>query len=141
MGEYVDDWLGSDVNPTLLGTELLRLLDVETLALVRRDPEILKTANHGVRLRELRNRIEEAGENPIVGAEYDFDSMHLKVMPAVGQGDLILGVIASGTQTHVAYDAGGMAQGSRTEQFTLVFALRPGSMDRWFIVAVTEDPG
>ena len=141
VGEYVDDWLGSDVNPTLLGTELLRLLDVETFALVRRDPEILETANHGVRLRELRNRIEAAGKNPIAGATYDFDSMHLKVMPAVGQGDLILGVIASGTQTQVAYDFDGTAQPGRTEPFSLIFALRPGSMDRWFLVAVGEEPG
>ena len=141
VGEYVDDWLGADVNPTLLATELLRLLDVETLALVRRDPQILETANHGVRLRELRSRIEGAGENPIVGEAYDFDSMHLKVMPAVGQGDLILGVIASGTQTQVAYDANGKDQPGRTEPFTLTFALRPGSTNRWFLVAVTEDPG
>ncbi len=141
VGEYVDDWLGSDVNPTLLGTELLRLLDVETLALVRRDPEILKAANHGVRLRELRNRIEEAGEGPIAGEVYEFDSMHLKVMPAVGQGDLILGVIGSGTQTQVAYDADSTAEISRSAPFTLVFAMRPGSMDRWFLVAVSEDPG
>ena len=67
--------------------------------------------------------------------------MHLKVMPAVGQGDLILGVIASGTQTQVTYDADGTAQLGPTDPFTLVFALRPGSMDRWFLVAVTEDPG
>ena len=141
VGEYVDDWLGSDVNPTQLGTELLRLLDVEALALTSRDAQILETANHGVRLRELRNRIEEAGEGPIAAEAYDFESMHLKVMPAVGQGDLILGVIASGTQTQMAYDADGTAQLGPTDPFTLVFALRPGSMDRWFLVAVTEDSG
>lgn len=141
VGEYVDDWLGSDVDSILLGTELLRLLDVETLALERRDPEILKASNHGVRLRELRNRIVDAGEGVITGEVYEFDSMHLKVMPAVGQGDLILGVIASGNQTQVAYGADGSAQLGRTEPFALVFALRPGSMDRWFLVAVSEEPG
>ena len=141
VGEFVDDWLGSDVNPTLLATELLRLLDVENLALARRDVEILEAANHGVRLRELRERVEAAGESPIAGEVYDFDSMHLQVMPAVGQGDLILGVVASGTQTHAVYAADETTQLGRSEPFTLVFAMRPGSMDRWFLVAVTEDPG
>ena len=141
VGEYVDDWLGSEVDPTLLGIELLRLLDVETNALVHRDSEILNAANHGVRLRELRNRIEKAGDSPIAGEEYEFDSMHLKVMPAVGQGDLILGVIASGIQTQVAYGADGTTEPGRSEPFNLVFAMRPGSMERWFLVAVSEDSG
>jgi hypothetical protein len=134
----VYDLMGDDADPVAVCTELVRVLEIEAIALLARNDELLTGVNHGVRLEELRQRIAAAGENGAVLTEsYAFASMHLDVVRGEGQGNVSIGVIATGTVTEHRTEAGGSSSVVATASFERTFALRPGAGGRWFLVAVT----
>lgn len=125
----------------LLGTgsravaiELLRGLDVETLAMERADPDLLALVDHGVRLIEMQESLTQPGSRVL--AEYRFDRMHLSVVHSGGQVGSRLGVQTEGTRTDTLLDEGGSRIGRTSEAFSALFVLRPGEDGRWFIVEV-----
>ena len=96
--------------------------------------------NHGVRLDELSQRIDAAGENDaIVTESYDFASMHLGLIRAVGQGSIsIIGIMATGTLTEEVTQRDGSSSEVTTTPFARSFAMLPGAVEgRWFLVEVT----
>jgi hypothetical protein len=136
--DRVVDLLGADVHPVAVATELVRILQVESIAVMARDHELLTSVDHGVRLGELVQRINAAGEDGAITTEsYDFTSMHLEAVRGEGQGSLSIGVIATGTLTEHLTQPGGSSSEVATVPFEHTFAMRPGDAGRWFLVAVT----
>ncbi len=132
------DLYSADVDPVAVATELLRLLEVESIAVAARDHELLTGVDHGVRLEELDQRIDAAGEDGAITTEsYEFASMHLDVIRSEGQGNLSVGVIATGTRTEHLTQPDGSSSEIATTPFERTFSMRPGDDGRWFLVAVT----
>jgi hypothetical protein len=135
--DRVYNLMGADADLVAVCTELVRILEVESIAVTARDHELLASVNHGVRLDELRQRIDAAGEDGAIMTEsYDFASMHLDVFRGEGQGNVSIGVIATGTLTQHLTQANGSSGEVATRPFERTFALRPGADGRWFLVAV-----
>jgi hypothetical protein len=133
----VFDLMGADVNLVEIATELVRVLEVESIALSARDRELLIAVNHGVRLDQLNRRIDAAGDAGAIKTEsYDFTSMHFDMIRGEGQGNLSVGVIATGTLTEHLVQPDGSSTDLETSQFERTFSLRPGSDGRWFLVAI-----
>ena len=138
--DIVRDVLGGDDEVIELATELLRILEVESIAVTERNHEILTVVNHGVRLDELSQRIDAAGESDAIVAEsYDFATMHLGLIRAAGQGSIsIIGIMATGTLTKEVTQPDGSSSETTTTPFSRTFAMLPGVIeDRWFLVEVT----
>jgi Na+-translocating ferredoxin:NAD+ oxidoreductase RnfD subunit len=136
--DRVFDLMGADVDLVAVATELVRILEVEAIAVAARDHELLAGVDHGVRLDELDQRIDAADEDgAIVTESYDFASMHLDVIRGEGQGNLSIGVIATGTLTEHLTQGDGTSSEIATAPFERTFAMRPGGDGRWFLVAVT----
>jgi hypothetical protein len=113
-------------------------LELENQALLRADAGILTAVDHGDRLREMQNRLQEAqasGRTPI--AHYAFDSVNVVLIEPFGvQTGGSIGLESRGTVTEETYDASGALQDRRTSPFALTFAVRRPTNDRWMIVAV-----
>jgi hypothetical protein len=136
--DRVYNLMGAGADLVAVCTELVRVLEVESIALAARDHELLTAVNHGVRLDELVQRIEAAGEDGAVLTEsYVFASMHLDVFRGEGQGNVSIGVIATGTLTEHLTQPDGSSSEVATAPFDRTFAMRPGADGRWFLVAVT----
>ena len=136
--DRVFDLMGADADLVAVCTELVRILEVESIALTARDHELLPVVNHGVRLDELGQRIDAAGaDGAIMTESYDFASLHLDVIRGEGQGNLSIGVIATGTLTEHLTQPDGSSTEVATAPFERTFAMRPGADGRWFLVAVT----
>jgi hypothetical protein len=132
------DLLDADVDPVDVATELVRSLKVEAIAVAARDRELLTAVDHGVRLDELGQRIDGANEKAAIETEsYDFASMHLDVIRSEGQGNLSIGVIATGTLTQRLTQPDGSSIETTPAPFERTFSMRPGANGRWFLVAVT----
>jgi len=138
--DRVFDLMGADVDVVAIVTELVRILEVEAIAVAARDHELLTAVNHGVRLDELGQRIDAAGEDGAITTEsYDFASMHLDMIRGEGQGNLSVGVVATGTLTEHLTQPDGSSSKIATAPFERTFAMRPRGDGRWFLVAVTTD--
>jgi hypothetical protein len=136
--DRVLDLLGADVDPVAVATELVRILQVESIAVAARDHELLAGVDHGVRLDELGQRVDAAEEDGAIKTEsYDFASMHLDVIRSEGQGNLSIGVIATGTLTEHLTQPDGSSNEIASAPFEGTFAMRPGAGGRWFLVQVT----
>ncbi len=138
--DIVRDVLGGDDEVVELATELIRILEVESIAVTMRNHEQLTVVNHGTRLEELSQRIDAAGENDaIVTESYNFASMHLGLVRVPGQGSIsIIGIMATGTLTEELTQRDGSSSEIATRPFELTFAVLPGVVDdRWFLVDVT----
>ncbi len=136
--DRVFDLMGADADLVAVATELVRNLEVESIAVAARDHDLLTAVDHGVRLEELGQRIEAAGEDGAITTEsYEFASMHFDMIRGEGQGSLSVGVIATGTVTEHLTKPGGSSSEIATAPFERTFAMRPGDDGRWFLVAVT----
>jgi Na+-transporting NADH:ubiquinone oxidoreductase subunit NqrB len=121
-----------------LGLTLVENLEVESVALLESDPALLTGVDHGDRLVEMQNRLNDGISRGVVTVDrYSFDSMHLVVLQPFGmQSGLSAGIEGTGTVEHVTYDADGRATDSVTEPFTETFALRQVTGERWLLVSV-----
>jgi len=119
-------------------------LELENLALLRRDGSILTAVDHGDRLIEMQGRLADAiatGTTHIV--HYRFDTIDVSLLVPFGrQTGLSLGMTSSGTMTEETYDASGALQARQSSPFTLTFAVRRATGGRWLNVAVlAQKPG
>jgi hypothetical protein len=122
---------------------LARNLELENLALLRGDEEILVAVDHGDRLVEMRERMrasEVAGR--VVVTRYEFDAIDVSLLVPFGaQTGLSLGLAGTGTMIEETRHADGNVIGQQSSPFDLVFAMRRATGDRWMNVAVLRPDG
>jgi hypothetical protein len=144
VGQDVADWDHQIAGPEMQGIvlTLAENLELESQALLRHDPAILPAVDHGDRLAQMQDRLNEAiatGTTTI--ARYRFDSMHVSLLVPFGvQTGLSLGFTATGTVTSLTYDANGALQSQEASPFTLTFAMRRATGARWLLVGVLPTP-
>ena len=114
VGQDVADWDHQVAGPEMQGIvlTLAENLELESQALLRRDPQILTAVDHGDRLAQMQERLTEAkATGTTVVARYQFDSLDVRLLVPFGmQTGLSLGFDGRGTLTTVTYDADGTAQ-------------------------------
>lgn len=140
-----------DFDPTLANggigdvvVTLGRNLELENLALRRRDPSILAAVDHGDRLAEMQARLQAAGAtSPVVVERYRFATVSVSLLVPFGvQGGLSLGLAATGTVVREAWDTSGNLVSSDQQAFQLTFAMRRATGARWLNVGVLpSQPG
>ena len=117
-------------------------LELENQALLRADPAILVAADHGARLKEMEGRLQEAiSSGRTVIEQYRFDTVHVILIQPFGvQTGGSIGFESRGTVTEETRDSAGAVLDSRSSPFSLTFAVRRPTGDRWLIVAVLPGP-
>ncbi len=140
VGQDVADWDHQVAGPEMQGIvlTLAENLELESQALLRRDPQILTAVDHGDRLAQMQERLTEAkATGTTVVARYQFDSLDVRLLVPFGmQTGLSLGFDGRGTLTTVTYDADGTAQAVESSPFSLTFAMRRATGARWLNVGV-----
>ena len=143
VDQDVADWnheiAGSVARDLVL--DLAENLELESQALLRSDPTILPAVDHGDRLDEMRDRLDEAGASGAVVVErYQFDDVRVTLIEPFGKQDgLSLGLVSRGTVTEETYDAEGTLDERTTSPFATTFAVRQVTGDRWLNVGVVPD--
>lgn len=134
-----------DFDPQLAGpgmqavvVTLAQNLELENLALLRRDPAILAAVDHGDRLKEMQARLDSAvGSGATNVVHYQFDSLSISLLIPFGvQDGFSLGLSGRGTAIRETYDAAGALRSREAAPFAQVFAVRRATGDRWLVVAV-----
>ena len=117
---------------------LARNLELENLALLRRDDEILVAVDHGDRLDEMQERLRASeASGRVVVTRYEFDAIDVSLLVPFGaQTGLSLGLAGTGTMIEETRDADDNLLGQQSSPFDLVFAMRRATGDRWMNVAV-----
>ena len=140
VGQDVKDW---DHEITGVGAQQIVLtlaenLELENQALIRADPSILPAVDHGARLKQMQDRLQEAAATgSFVIARYRFDALDMSLLEPFGeQTGLSLGLDGRGTLTRETYDKSGALLGRETSPFELRFAMRRATGDRWLNIAV-----
>lgn len=120
-----------------LAVTLAENLEIENQALLRADKALLTAVDHGDRLNEMQQRVDDAiSTGRTVLAHHTFDSLHLSaILPFGSQGGLTMGLQANGTLEEVTYDASGNQSARATSHFSLTFVMRQVTGERWLIVA------
>ncbi|HEU4671979.1 MAG TPA: hypothetical protein VFS32_03700 [Candidatus Limnocylindrales bacterium] len=122
---------------------LAQNLEVERLALLRRDAGLLTAVDHGDRLTEMRARLDAATASGMTTVErYTFDSFDASLLVPFGQQTgLSLGLAAEGTLVRETYGPNGTLQATATEPFRLTFAMRRATGARWLNVGILPPAG
>ncbi len=145
VGQDVADWNHEIAGPGMqqIVVTLAENLDIESQALLARDPALLTAVDHGDRLAEMQARLGDAiSTGTAVIDRYRFDAMSVSLLVPFGmQTGLSLGFDATGTVTHQTFDASGNLQAQQDSPFHLVFAVRRATGARWLNVGVLPPPG
>ena len=132
-------------DPTLTDSALREILltsaqnlEIENEALKRADPSLLVQVDHGDRLVEMQDRIDDAVTAGTTRVDsYQPDSVHISLLRPFGRQDgLSLGLEARGLVTRETYDASGRLLTHETSPFWLTFVVRRATGARWLNVAV-----
>lgn len=117
---------------------LAQNLALESRALLERDEPLLTAVDHGDRLDEMRERLQEAEASGTATVErYAFDAIHVTLLIPFGQqSGLSLGLTGRGTVVTEQYDSDGVLADSDTSPFERTFAMRQATGSRWMLVAV-----
>ena len=140
VGQDVTDWdhtiSGPGVQAILL--TLAENLQIENQALLRGDPTILPSVDHGDRLIQMQARLQAASAGgTIVIDESHCDAVTVSLLVPFGrQAGLSLGFNAKGTLTEQTYNAGGVLQGQQTLPFAQTFVMSRPLGPRWLNVAL-----
>jgi Na+-translocating ferredoxin:NAD+ oxidoreductase RnfD subunit len=121
---------------------LAQNLELENQALLTRDASILPTVDHGDRLAQMQASLAavQAGGAATV-THYRFDSIDASLLVPFGmQTGLSLGLAGSGTLVEQTYAATGTLTLQQERPFSLTFAMRRATGDRWLNVAVLPQP-
>ncbi len=112
-------------------------LDIENQAMLRKDPAILTTVDHGDRLDAMRRRLSDAeASGTTVVERYVIDSVHVTLLVPFGKQDgLSLGLESRGTATKETYDSAGRLQSHVSAPFATTFVVRRATGARWLDVA------
>jgi len=144
VGRDVADWNHEIAGPGMqaIVVTLAENLDIESQALLRRDPALLTAVDHGDRLAEMQARLQDAiATGTTIIDHYQFDTMDVSLLVPFGmQTGLSLGFDAHGTITHQTYDAAGNLQSQQASPFHLWFAVRRATGARWLNVGVLTSP-
>jgi hypothetical protein len=113
-------------------------LELESQALLRRDPGILTAVDHGDRLAQMQDRLDEAiASGTTLVARYEFSDLNVRLLVPFGvQTGLSLGFDGHGTVLQEAYDADGHLLSRSSSPFALTFAMRRATGARWLNVGV-----
>jgi hypothetical protein len=113
-------------------------LQLENQALRRADPSILEAVDHGDRLDEMRDRIQNGtSKGTIVVDQFQIDHVNVTLLVPFGrQTGLSLGLDSRGTVTTETYDASGHLRDRSSAPFAKTFVLRRATGARWLNVAV-----
>jgi hypothetical protein len=139
----------ADFDPTLatggmteIVVTLAQNLEFENQALIRRDGSILTAVDHGDRLLEMQGRLQSASATgPTTAAHYRFDTIHATLLIPFGKQDgFSIGLQSTGTMVEETYDASGAVESRQESPFSLTFAVRRATGDRWLTVAVLPAP-
>ena len=111
VDQDVADWNHEIAGPVArdLVLDLAENLELESQALLRSDPTILPAVDHGDRLDEMRDRLDDAdASGGVVVERYQFDDVRVTLLEPFGkQEGLSLGLVSRGTVTEETYDADG----------------------------------
>ncbi len=118
-------------------------LELENQALLRGDASILVAADHGDRLKEMQARLQTAASSgQTVIERYHFDSVHVIVIQPFGvQTGGSIGFESVGSVIEETYGTGGTLLDRQPKPFSITFAVRRPTSDRWLIVAALPGPG
>jgi hypothetical protein len=113
-------------------------LELEHQALRRGDAALLGAIDHGDRLDELRDRVEDAeSRGTTVAEQYAIDDVRIMlVVPFGKQAGLSLGLQSRGTVTTETYDRDGSLLARSSAPFAAMFVLGRPTGGRWLNVAV-----
>ncbi len=143
VDQDVADWNHEIAGPVArdLVLDLAENLELESQALLRSDPTILPAVDHGDRLDEMRDRLDEAGATgSVVVQRYEFDDVRVTLLEPFGEQEgLSLGLVSQGTVTEETYDADGTLHERTTSPFATTFAVRQVTGGRWLNVGVLSD--
>ena len=137
----VPAWDDTTAGPQSIAQDILVALaedlELENQALLRADGSILTAVDHGDRLKEMQGRLADAeASGRTVIAHYQFDAVHVVTIAPFGvQSGGSLGFESQGIVTNETYDAAGTLLDRQTTPFSLTFAVRRPTGDRWMIVA------
>ncbi len=136
-----DESLAGDGMAAVVVT-LAQNLEIERLALLSGNADLLTAVDHGDRLAEMRARLEAARASGTTTVErYHFDSFDASLLVPFGQQTgLSLGLTARGTLVRETYQAGTLERTSE-EPFDLTFAVRRATGARWLNVGVLPPAG
>ena len=141
VDQDVADWNHEIAGPVArdLVLDLAENLELESQALLRSDPTILPAVDHGDRLDEMRDRLDEAGASGgVVVQRYEFDDVRVTLLEPFGEQEgLSLGLVSRGTVTEETYDADGTLHERTTSPFATTFAVRQVTGGRWLNVGVS----
>ena len=112
-------------------------LDLESRALLERDPALLEAIAHGDRLDDLRARLRAAEATGTTTVQrHDIDRIRVALLVPFGRQDgLSLGMVSTGTRTTETYGPDGAILRSESAPFETTFAMRRATGARWMIVA------
>ncbi len=134
VADFIEDSNATGIR--LVAIELIRALDVEALALERRDPEALLSVDHGTRLIEMQDRLRHGPG--VIEVDHRFDRLDFSVVRSPGQGGLRLAAEGEGMLAEaVIDDAGNLIEQGR-QHFARQFVMRAGVDGRWFVVSVRD---
>jgi Na+-translocating ferredoxin:NAD+ oxidoreductase RnfD subunit len=121
---------------------LAQNLEFENQALLRRDPSILPAVDHGDRLLEMQNLLASTTTSATTTVvHYRFDTIHATLLIPFGKQDgFSLGLESTGTKVEETYGARGLLETRVESPFSLTFAVRRATGDRWLNVAVLPAP-
>jgi Na+-translocating ferredoxin:NAD+ oxidoreductase RnfD subunit len=121
---------------------LAQNLEFENQALLRRDASILPAVDHGDRLSEMQERLTALpAAGPTALVHYRFDTIRATLLIPFGKQDgFSIGLVSTGTRVEESYDANGTLQGRAESPFSLTFAVRRATGDRWLTVGVLDAP-
>ena len=140
VGQDVADWDHQLAGPGMQAVvqTLGENLELESQALLRRDPAILTAVDHGDRLAQMQARLQAAiATGSTVIDHYRFESLDVSLLVPFGvQTGLSLGFTGRGTVIHETYDASGARLSESSEPFDLTFAMRRATGARWLNVGV-----
>ncbi len=136
----VSDWNHEIAGPGAqqLVLNLVENLELENQALLRADATILEAVDHGDRLEEMQDRLQQAVTTGTTVIErYQIDDVNVTLLVPFGRQDsLSLGLDSRGTVTKETYDSDGHLQTRASSPFATTFALRQVTGGRWLNVGV-----
>jgi hypothetical protein len=140
VGQDVRDWDHQVAGPEMQGIvlTLAENLELESQALLHHDANILTAVDHGDRLAQMQERLQQSlTSGTTVIARYRFDTLSVSLLVPFGvQTGLSLGFTGRGTVTEETFDRSGKLTASRSSAFDLTFAMRRATGARWLLVAV-----
>jgi hypothetical protein len=115
---------------------LVENLHVENQALLEGDASILEAVDHGDRLDEMRDRLDEGqATGTTVIRHYQIDDVTVTLLVPFGRQDgLSLGLETTGTVVEETYGASGGLEDRASSPFATTFAMRRATGARWLNV-------